>query len=1235
MNFKKFQFAGTPNSSVLAEKGEVYKSPNGQIQQIAQHAPSHDDGEQVNQFGIKPTAKGNGGVVVDADSVLSDSYSQVSSGKRENSMKEQIVKIKAEEGEIIASQLGLDIRLKKAVSPSKLFLEIQEAKDKIALKIMKASEKTQKTRESSNALQANQAQLMSLPTDEEIYEAIFNTQEEKKENSFLDFEEEAEAQYGISFDKKRALRNLQAENTRTYTDDRNPLSDFGILSPSPSKIEIGKHEQSFTPVVENPNNWITKPKIEQIETGLDDSAQFLDNWYGRRNKITSPIKFGDEVFDTDIQDVFGGEVANAAAYYDSEFKKSNFRTDVPFKSNTGVHEYTHAIDDRYGQNMGNSSPALKTNYKELGIQPTTPVFTGNKNLIYDYNVSKENGFSNEYYTAPEESYARLNELRRTANFSPNYNVKKEDIQKLREENKTNKLFLFYDDESIMKMWNGLSSTNFNSPTIEKPMLQQTAKFGIKNKIPTSELGVHKYHNQPVIVPTRGTGQYGNSTYVQKEEKIPFLKPSSPVMRKNLMNSLGVRNVSTSYYPGMEKDVQDMISMKNEDSSLDFDDESTSQYGGAKMYPSSTQVSRTIVPFFAISLLGEKEAKPFDSLTPENYLKLAVDNGKIVGHDLQDIQFETTKPLHKFNRDLDEKYRNDKEFWKISDLKYNQRHNQKIPKSMLDDILDGAIKSGVDPYDALAIAQRESGFGNNYSFDKAPKSIFSNWYEDVQLSKGLNELSYKTIEQAKKYSDKNTQYPFASEMNTIKEKTKKYGLRGYNYGDPDYPNKIAKEKEIMFSDENKEFRDYVNSRIKRKQYGGAHYNKNLNYILPNSLLDEKNEDIEEPVFKLKKKEIKGDKRNGYSAYEQNGEIYMDNINDEPIKQHETFHYLRSKGYFSPREQAIENELLDGSIYSPLDKNKLNSEIYSPEELAARFHSISGYLPNNYKEEDFKKLWETGKDLQIQDLKQVIPYDKALYYMNNYHPSKMQMGGMVSKDSSNLKEIKKQRDWLRAWYGERDIVTEPIEIFENELKSVNGSKTKDPEILKQNEEFRERGKKTNFDVSAYYHTPSDRSVFLKDVTGTTDPIHEFTHSIDNNYGDNIGTFNSINPFHPLKTDYTKLGVKPIKENDYFTNTEETYARLNEARYSSGYAANYKPTLEDIKEQRRLNKKNKPKAYNHLFDYYDDNSIMQMWNGLSDTRFEESSVENPMLQQTAKYGIKKQYGGSSSILKQLQLL
>lgn len=481
MNFNKFQFAGKPQAPVLAEKGEVFKTPDGDIQQIASHAPSHDDGEQVSDFGIKSTSKGNGGVVVDADSVLSDSYSQVSTGNRKNSMKEQIVKIKAEEGEIIASQLGLDIRLKKSVSPSKLFLEIQEAKDKIALKIMKASEKTQKTRESSNALEANQAQLMSLPTDEEIYEAVFHTQEEKKENSGIDFEAEVEAQYGIDFDKKKALRNLQGENNRTYSNDKNPLSDFGIYSSQPLPIEVGKHEQSFNPLIENPNSWIMKPKIEQIEKGLDDSVQFLDNWYSKRNKVTSPIKFGDEIFDTDIQDVFGGEAANSGAYYDSEFKKSNFRTDVPFKPNTGTHEYTHSIDDSYGENMGNPSPELKTDYRKLGIVPSTTALYKNQQLKRQYETNKSNGFTDNYYTSPEESYARLNELRRTANFSPNYEVKKEDIQKLRTENKSNQLFSFYDDDAILKMWNKLSNVGNSSSTLEHPILEAKAKYGIKKQ----------------------------------------------------------------------------------------------------------------------------------------------------------------------------------------------------------------------------------------------------------------------------------------------------------------------------------------------------------------------------------------------------------------------------------------------------------------------------------------------------------------------------------------------------------------------------------------------------------------------------------------------------------------------------------------------------------------------------------------------------------------------------------
>lgn len=184
------------NQKVLAEQGEVLKAPDGSIQKISNNAPSHDDGQRMNRFGIQRVNEGDGGVEVDADSVLSDSYRQVANGKRENNVKEQIVKIKPVEGENIAGQLGLDIKLKKAISPSQLFLAIQKAKDKKTLAILNKNKNTPDTREGSNSIAANASQLAILPTDEEIYNAVFEYTEEKKESSLLDFNDTSNRQYG-------------------------------------------------------------------------------------------------------------------------------------------------------------------------------------------------------------------------------------------------------------------------------------------------------------------------------------------------------------------------------------------------------------------------------------------------------------------------------------------------------------------------------------------------------------------------------------------------------------------------------------------------------------------------------------------------------------------------------------------------------------------------------------------------------------------------------------------------------------------------------------------------------------------------------------------------------------------------------------------------------------------------------------------------------------------------------
>lgn len=184
------------NQKILAEQGEVFKAPNGQIQKISNNAPSHDDNKRINRFGINKVEEGEGGVEINADSVLSDSQRQVDSGKREDNIKEQIVKIKPIEGENIAGQLGLNIKLKKAISPSQLFLEIQKAKDKKTLDILKKSKNSTNSREGQNSNNVNASQIAMLPSDEEIYDAVFEHTENKKEQSGINFEEEVEAKYG-------------------------------------------------------------------------------------------------------------------------------------------------------------------------------------------------------------------------------------------------------------------------------------------------------------------------------------------------------------------------------------------------------------------------------------------------------------------------------------------------------------------------------------------------------------------------------------------------------------------------------------------------------------------------------------------------------------------------------------------------------------------------------------------------------------------------------------------------------------------------------------------------------------------------------------------------------------------------------------------------------------------------------------------------------------------------------
>lgn len=177
--------------------------------------------------------------------------------------------------------------------------------------------------------------------------------------------------------------------------------------------------------------------------------------------------------------------------------------------------------------------------------------------------------------------------------------------------------------------------------------------------------------------------------------------------------------------------------------------------------------------------------------------------------------------------LADQYRNNAKVITIKDPKYNIRNNQQVNTNVLDDIVKASVKNGIDPYTTLAIAQRETGIGHYSDKDRqqretGPLDVFSNWdarnngltAEEQQVIANAGPtgtIPARIYNKALNYTNKTNQYPFQGEMKTIVDKTKSGTfLRGYNYGDPDYPNKIAKEREILMSPQNQTFRNYVDS-----------------------------------------------------------------------------------------------------------------------------------------------------------------------------------------------------------------------------------------------------------------------------------------------------------------------------------------------------------------------------------------------------------------------------------------
>ncbi len=279
---KYLQLGGEAQQEVLAEKGEIFQDADGNIHQVSNQAPSHDSNNQIDKFNIKKVSKGDGGVVISANSVLSDSHSQVKSGSRKNNEKEKAVRIEKEQATNIAEMLGLRATIKSHLSPSKLFVTLLEAKDKEVKKIEKSQDNATKSRFNESSLKANISYLNSLPKDEDIYNIVFNLQESNKDNSGLDFQEETKSQYGNS----------------TYV--QKPISPFLIAKNKKDVLEENWNERQTN--ISTTKNISKNLKDYYEEKQLNKEAkERIDERQGKTNMLglaLSPVPVVGEIYNT-------------------------------------------------------------------------------------------------------------------------------------------------------------------------------------------------------------------------------------------------------------------------------------------------------------------------------------------------------------------------------------------------------------------------------------------------------------------------------------------------------------------------------------------------------------------------------------------------------------------------------------------------------------------------------------------------------------------------------------------------------------------------------------------------------------------------------------------------------------------------------------------------------------------------------------------------------------------------
>jgi hypothetical protein len=333
------QTGGESNNLTIVENGEYVKDNQGKVGKIT-NIPSHDDNELIIDGESLYVPEGQGGQgTYNVNSVLSATQENRNQYDNTYGKTDEEIKIKPQEALALAEQLNLSIkRPLSSMSPAKLMDKLLESREKLVSKY-KNIDKPLNFERQANSFVANVDVLKSIPTPEDIYEFLFQNQEDSKSEN-----NEMYAQNGIQLDpakkgtfKSAATRYGMSMDALAIDAKENPEKYSGILRKKANFYRnFVKQTGGNTLYVDSKND----PRYKAYQDSLD------------LYKSKTYIPFGEDLFNKGANWKFNkkgiNDVIKSFGVYKNEVRLDKINQDIlPIDYADQEHNSKKRLDDYY------------------------------------------------------------------------------------------------------------------------------------------------------------------------------------------------------------------------------------------------------------------------------------------------------------------------------------------------------------------------------------------------------------------------------------------------------------------------------------------------------------------------------------------------------------------------------------------------------------------------------------------------------------------------------------------------------------------------------------------------------------------------------------------------------------------------------------------------------------------------------------------------------------------------